>query len=140
MSISLGNHNWKWNPGDSVGVLPCNSEYEVDSILSRVGVTDVDKNCPIQISIVETTEKRRVKIPDHLIVPEFTRISLKSILMWLCDIRQPLSKVALRVMGEYCLDSHEQRRLFELCSREGQSLYLRFVKIFLLIKCVIETS
>ena len=41
--MTLDTTNWWWNPGDSIGVLPCNDEELVDTLLHRL---HVDPNQP----------------------------------------------------------------------------------------------
>lgn len=77
-----------------------------------------------QISVLPDTKKKNPAIPKH--VPE--KGTLKHLFTTCLDIREPPKKALLRVLVEHTCDSGDQRRLQELCSRQGSDDYATFIR------------
>lgn len=110
-------------PGDAFDVFCPNRANEVDEMLHRLGLWD-KSNHHVCISLKKDTKKKGARVPSY--IPN--NISLCYLLTWCLEIRNVPKKAFLRSLVEYTGDSMEQRRLQELCSKQGAAEYNLFVR------------
>ncbi|XP_060079890.1 methionine synthase reductase-like isoform X2 [Ylistrum balloti] len=123
LRLSIEDSAFDYQPGDSISVVCSNSEDEVTRILHRLGVVDkADRVC--QFSIIPGTKKKNPTVPQYY--PSAT--SLHHLLRTCVDLREPPKKAFIRVLAEYTTEEQERRRLQELCSKQGSSDYLHFIR------------
>jgi methionine synthase reductase len=114
---------WLYEPGDSIGVICPNNLTEVEYLIERLGLSDKAR-VPISLSLMEDTQKRNASVPEHL--PRMS--TLLHLLQTCCEIRDVPRKSFLRTLVEFTSDPSEQRRLQELCSKQGADHYARFIR------------
>ncbi|KAK6970169.1 methionine synthase reductase-like isoform X1 [Biomphalaria glabrata] len=123
LQLNTKDLNLNFTPGSSMGIVCANNSSEVELLFKRLKLTDVaDKK--VELSVIENTAKRRAVIPPH-IPPTST---LRHIFTTCLDIRQPPSKAFLRSLVNSTSNPIEMRRLQELCSKEGASLYSEHIR------------
>ncbi|XP_045209128.2 methionine synthase reductase-like [Mercenaria mercenaria] len=112
-----------YQPGDAISIICPNDTNEVETLLDRLGVLEQIDSC-LKILVIEITKKRNASIPKF--VSEVS--TLRHIFTTCVDIREPPKKALLRVLVEYTSDDAEKRRLQELCSKQGNEDYARFIR------------
>ncbi|XP_061852033.1 methionine synthase reductase isoform X2 [Colius striatus] len=112
-----------YQPGDTFCVICPNNASEVEELLHILGLSEKGEYF-VCVRVKEATKKKGAAYPQH--IPE--RSTLKFILTWCLEIRAVPKKAFLRALVEYTSDMGEKRRLQELCSRQGASDYIRFIK------------
>uniref|UniRef100_A0A2P2I1Y2 Methionine synthase reductase n=1 Tax=Hirondellea gigas TaxID=1518452 RepID=A0A2P2I1Y2_9CRUS len=105
---------FKYQPGDTIGVLVHNNAEEVSMVLDVLGVTQPDRCC--QLSKSPTAKKA---VPVHLAHCS----SLRELFTWCIDFRCVPKKAVLLHLYDCTTDPHERRCLQELISREGAEFY-----------------
>jgi len=116
-----------FRPGDAFGVIVTNLVAEVDIFLERLFGSDETKggpDVPFELSVMEETSKVKAEVPEFipaLVTPRY-------LLEHLLDIRSIPKKALLRMLGQFCSDELEQRRLLELASKQGGKDYDAFVR------------
>nr|CAD7417313.1 unnamed protein product [Timema poppensis] len=105
----------QYQPGDHVGVFPCNRKEIVDGVLSRLTIR-VDLDVPVQVQVLKAnnTSNGVVKTWEpHDTVPS---CSLRTLLTWFLDITTPLAPIQLENLASVATDPEEQRRLLQLAT------------------------
>nr|CAD7449576.1 unnamed protein product [Timema bartmani] len=105
----------QYQPGDHVGVFPCNRKDIVDGVLSRLTIR-VDLDVPVQVQVLKAnnTSNGVVKTWEpHDTVPS---CSLRTLLTWFLDITTPLAPIQLENLASVATDPEEQRRLLQLAT------------------------
>lgn len=112
-----------FQPGDSFSVICANEAEEVLVLLQRLGVSEM-ADVPVRVSVIEGTKKKRATLPEFM-----TSLStLRHLFTTCCDIRALPKKAFLRTLVEYTSDIDEERRLQELCSKQGQADYAAYLR------------
>ncbi|KAJ9601835.1 hypothetical protein L9F63_000017, partial [Diploptera punctata] len=112
----------KFQPGDTIGVIPNNPDREVEEILKCLKCLD-KADTVVSISVKAGTLKKKACVP--LYIP--TKTTLRHIFKQCVDIRAPPKKIFLRILSVYTGDPLEKRRLEELCSKEGSDNYSKTI-------------
>ncbi|XP_006143380.1 methionine synthase reductase [Tupaia chinensis] len=123
LELDVSEANFSYQPGDAFNVICPNSDSEVESLLQRLQLAEKRKHC-VLVTVKADTKKRGAAVPPH--IPE--GCSLQFLLTWCLEIRAVPKKALLRALVDYTSDSAEQRRLQELCSRQGAADYGHFVR------------
>ncbi|KAJ8035785.1 Methionine synthase reductase [Holothuria leucospilota] len=123
LELQLSDTTVDFQPGDSVGVICPNNYEEVSSLITRL---DLDKvaDTPFTLKLETGTRKRRATIPEF--VPKFCTV--RHAFTKCFDIRTPPKKAFLRMLSESTGNQQEQRRLQELCSKEGAADYNQYIR------------
>ncbi|XP_055382834.1 methionine synthase reductase [Condylostylus longicornis] len=116
--IVLENENqFKFLPGDTIGILPENDEEEVEFILKRLDLLEkADIPCKIQLKNVSA---KSVKIPVHIPKQTTCRVILTNLINYKCVPKKSLICSLLN----YCENETERLFLETLSSKEGNELY-----------------
>ncbi|KAK9509068.1 hypothetical protein O3M35_006467 [Rhynocoris fuscipes] len=117
--IDIKDLEYHYLPGDTVGILPENSENEVNLILKLLGLQDKADDI-LEISLSTANKK---KIPLYISEITTPRHLLKTCL----DLRSIVKKGFIRALLEFTEDTTEKRRLEEFCCREGSSEYNKYI-------------
>lgn len=123
LELDIANTAFDYQPGDAFCVVCPNSVSEVEELLHVLGLSERGE-CFVCVKVKEGTKKKGASRPPH--IPE--RSTLKFILTWCLEIRAIPKKAFLRALVEYTSNAGEKRRLQELCSRQGNSDYTRFIR------------
>ena len=113
-------------PGDAVDIICGNPDQEVDALLDCLGVDKDYAVVPCVTGGLMPDCKRSAKIPEYL--SSSTPQSLKRIFKYGVEIRSVPKKPMVRMLVDFTTDKAEKRRLEELCSRQGGSVYLSSVR------------
>lgn len=111
-------------PGDTIGILPQNSDDAVNQIIEKS--VDLKSKCSDTIRLIITPEalkqKRTPKLPVHLPMRQTT---IYKLLRESLDLHAFPKKAFLwALINHHLLTDETERRFIEiLCSREGSSLY-----------------
>jgi len=130
INIDLSESEFKYEPGDTIGVYCLNDTNEVRELLQRLNLSE-QENIPIRLMInkavadLTSGTKRKYDIPTHLPTSPTT---LYHILQHCCEIRSVPKKGLLRTLAEHTSDEREKRRLLELCSAQGSEDYTDFIR------------
>uniref|UniRef100_A0A673T2G6 Methionine synthase reductase n=2 Tax=Suricata suricatta TaxID=37032 RepID=A0A673T2G6_SURSU len=122
VELDISKTDFSYQPGDAFNVICPNSDTEVQNLLQRLQLTDRREHCVV-LGIKADTKKKGAALPQH--VPEGR--SLRFLLTWCLEIRAVPKKALLRALAEHAAGP-DQRRLLELCSRQGAADYGRFVR------------
>ncbi|XP_067012862.2 methionine synthase reductase [Anabrus simplex] len=110
-------------PGDTIGIIPCNSDHEVEQILRYLGLTsEANKEYSIILKPGITANKL-ISIPPYIPL----RGCLRHVFKTCVDFRTIPKKAFLRLLAEYTSSSDQKRRLEELCSRQGAAEYTKYI-------------
>ncbi|XP_021921277.1 methionine synthase reductase-like isoform X2 [Zootermopsis nevadensis] len=112
----------EYQPGDTVGVIPQNSEDEVQKIMKHLKILE-RADTVVTISVKPGTVKKKACVPPYIPV----KATLRHILQTCLDIRAVPKKTFLRVLAAHTEDPSERCRLEKLCSKEGSADYSEFV-------------
>ncbi|KAH3826136.1 hypothetical protein DPMN_128029 [Dreissena polymorpha] len=123
VTISIAGTGITYRAGDAISVVCPNPPEEVEALLKRLGLQD-KADTPIQISVIEGTKKKSAAVPKH--VPP--KCTLRHLFTTCLDFREPPKKALLRALIEYTSDASHQRRLQELCSKQGAGDYTCFIR------------
>ncbi|XP_037041144.1 methionine synthase reductase [Bradysia coprophila] len=104
-----------FNPGDTIGILPINSDDEVTIVLEAASLSELSQ---LKIAI-ELAAGSKKKLPNHL--PQET--SIRKCLLECLDLHAIPKKLFLRSLIEHLVDDEERRVLAILCSKEGATDY-----------------
>ena len=113
-----GGLGFDYQPGDSFAVIPENNSDEVNLVLDRLGLLDT-ADLATTFRVDPNTTKKAAVVPNHL----QNGCSAREILTYAVDFRAKPKKLFLRALADCCSNSEDQRRLEELCSREGNEDY-----------------
>ncbi|KAK7803343.1 hypothetical protein U0070_006174 [Myodes glareolus] len=123
LELDISKTEFSHQPGDSFNVICPNSDSEVTGLLHRLQLTDKREH-RVTLKIKTDTKKRGAAVPQH--VPEGR--SLHFILTWCLEIRAVPKKAFLRALVDCTSNAAEQRRLRELCSKQGAADYNLFIR------------
>ncbi|XP_035175556.1 methionine synthase reductase isoform X1 [Oxyura jamaicensis] len=123
LELDIANTAFDYQPGDAFCVICPNNVNEVEELLQVLGLSERGEYF-VCVKIKEGTKKKGAACPQH--IPE--RSTLKFILTWCLEIRAIPKKAFLRALVECTSNAGEKRRLQELCSRQGNSDYTRFIR------------
>ena len=123
IELDITGCNISYEPGDSFGVVCPNVSAEVEELITKLGLSE-RANIPFSIQLMTSTTKKAASVPDF--IPEHSTI--RHTLLTCLDIRAVPSKALVRVLSEHASDPQEKRRLQELCSKQGASDYIRFIR------------
>lgn len=115
--------NLNYEPGDSFGVVCPNASFEVEELITRLGLTE-RADTPFSTQLMASTTKKSASVPNF--IPEYSTI--RHTLSTCLEIRAVPSKALVRVLCEHTTNPQEKRRLQELCSKQGASDYTRFIR------------
>lgn len=123
MMLDIENSGISYQPGDSFGFISPNPDDEVQALLERLKVAaEADICC--KLSQIDTSGSKSLSKLPHL--PH--RSTLRFILSTCCEIRAVPKKAFIRSLAEATSNEKEKLRLLELCSREGNVLYMQFIR------------
>ncbi|XP_034828978.1 methionine synthase reductase [Maniola hyperantus] len=108
--------NLKFRPGDTIGVIPQNSQSEVDCLIEHLNLKDV-ADCDYVLSIDSSLKSGRMSA--HLPMES----TLRHVLTHCVDLRGVLKKLFLLTLSRHTKDDKEKRTLEYLCSKEGAVAY-----------------
>lgn len=110
-----GIEDFNFNPGDTIGILPINTDDDVSFVLERASLSDL---CDGKISIQLLAGSKK-KLPNYL--PQQT--SIRKCLREGLDLHTIPKKLFLRSLTEHLMDDQDKRALAILCSKEGAAEY-----------------
>ncbi|XP_052891547.1 methionine synthase reductase-like [Anopheles moucheti] len=117
--LDTGHRFW---PGDTIGILPYNTDSDVDYILDRLNLlSQSDTVC--NVGIDPTTTKKGAKIP--IFVPCI--VNYRRLFKECLDLHAVPKKLLLRSLTSYTTNGDDRRLLEILCSKEGNSAYEKIV-------------
>lgn len=104
---------FKYDPGDHVGVLACNRKEIVDAVLERMkDVDDYDKTVQLQVMKETLTPTGAIKTwEQHERLPAVT---IRQIFTRFLDITTPPSTTVLKYLSKACTDQNDAAQLKEL--------------------------
>ncbi|KAI8495711.1 hypothetical protein Bbelb_266830 [Branchiostoma belcheri] len=123
IELDVSNTCFKYEPGDSFGVVCPNNETEVQDLIDRLGLTD-QADMTFSVKVVQGTKKRAAAVPAHLPA----RCTIRHALLTCLEIRAVPKKAFLRMLVEHTSDAVQKRRLQELCSKQGTADYGSFIR------------
>ncbi|NWU17763.1 MTRR reductase, partial [Cephalopterus ornatus] len=123
LELDISDTVFNFQPGDAFCVICPNNANEVEELLHILGLSEKGDDF-VCVKVKQGTKKKGASRPQH--IPE--RSTLKFILTWCLEIRAVPKKAFLRALVECTSDAGEKRRLQELCSRQGASDYMRFIR------------
>ncbi|KAL8606119.1 hypothetical protein ACOMHN_032126 [Nucella lapillus] len=123
LKLGFKGNSLTYRPGDSISIICANDDKEVSQLIKRLGLSRV-ADLPVKVTVMADTKKRRAAVPPHI---PAEGASLRYILKHCLDIRHPPKKALLRHLVAHTREAWEQRRLQELCSKEGGEDYTAFV-------------
>ncbi|NXK36913.1 MTRR reductase, partial [Piprites chloris] len=123
LELDISDTVFDYQPGDAFCVVCPNNANEVEELLHILGLSEKGDDF-VCVKVKQGTKKKGASRPQH--IPE--RSTLKFILTWCLEIRAVPKKAFLRALVECTSDAGEKRRLQELCSRQGASDYMRFIR------------
>ncbi|NXM01380.1 MTRR reductase, partial [Tyrannus savana] len=123
LELDISDTVFDYQPGDAFCVICPNNAKEVEELLHILGLSEKGDEF-VCVKVKQDTKKKGASRPQH--IPE--RSTLKFILTWCLEIRAVPKKAFLRALVECTSDAREKRRLQELCSRQGASDYMRFIR------------
>ncbi|NWQ67982.1 MTRR reductase, partial [Neopipo cinnamomea] len=123
LELDISDTVFDYQPGDAFCVICPNNANEVEELLHILGLSEKGDDF-VCVKVKQGTKKKGASRPQH--IPE--RSTLKFILTWCLEIRAVPKKAFVRALVECTSDAGEKRRLQELCSRQGASDYMRFIR------------
>ncbi|NWU68727.1 MTRR reductase, partial [Pterocles burchelli] len=123
LELDIADTVFDYQPGDAFCVICPNNVNEVEELLHILGLSE-KAECFVCVKVKQGTKKKGATRPQH--IPE--RSTLKFILTWCLEIRAIPKKAFLRALVECTSNVGEKRRLQELCSKQGASDYMRFIR------------
>ncbi|XP_019632144.1 PREDICTED: methionine synthase reductase-like [Branchiostoma belcheri] len=123
IELDVSNTCFKYEPGDSFGVVCPNNETEVQDLINRLGLTD-HADMTFSVKVVQGSKKRAAAVPAHLPA----RCTIRHALLTCLEIRAVPKKAFLRMLVEHTSDAVQKRRLQELCSKQGTADYAAFIR------------
>lgn len=108
-------NDFHYNPGDTIGILPINSDNDVSLVIETISSSDV---CDRKISI-ELVAYSKKKLPNFL--PQYS--TMRKCVRECLDLHSIPKKLFLRTLMNYLIDADEKRILAILCSKEGAAEY-----------------
>ncbi|XP_053695751.1 methionine synthase reductase-like [Sabethes cyaneus] len=105
----------RFNPGDTVGILTKNFDYDVDAVLSQLKI-DNDR-IYYQVEIDTATKKKKAAIPPY--IPSF--IQIRKLLSECLDLRAIPKKLFINALINYTSDDAEKRFLSILGNKCGNA-------------------
>ncbi|XP_078580373.1 methionine synthase reductase-like isoform X1 [Branchiostoma floridae x Branchiostoma japonicum] len=123
IELDISDTGFKYEPGDSFGVVCPNNETEVQDLIDRLGLTD-HADVTFSVKVIEGTKKRAAAVPAHLPA----RCTIRHALLTCLEIRAVPKKAFLRMLVEHTTDVVQKRRLQELCSKQGTADYAAFIR------------
>ncbi|NXM24889.1 MTRR reductase, partial [Oxyruncus cristatus] len=123
LELDISDTVFDYQPGDAFCVICPNNANEVEELLHILGLSEKGDDF-ICVKVKQGTKKKGASRPQY--IPE--RSTLKFILTWCLEIRAVPKKAFLRALVECTSNAGEKRRLQELCSRQGASDYMHFIR------------
>ncbi|NWS97777.1 MTRR reductase, partial [Mionectes macconnelli] len=123
LELDISDTVFDYQPGDAFCVICPNNTNEVEELLHILGLSEKGDDF-VCVKVKQGTKKKGASRPQH--IPE--RSTVKFILTWCLEIRAVPKKAFLRALVECTSDAGEKRRLQELCSKQGASDYMRFIR------------
>ncbi|KAF7691770.1 hypothetical protein HF521_010737 [Silurus meridionalis] len=123
LELDIKEESISYQPGDAFDLVCPNRDTEVEDLLHRLGLHD-KKHHSVHLQLLKNTKKKGARVPPY--IPE--KCTLQYLLTWCLEIRSIPKKAFLRSLADCTQETHEKRRLQELCSREGAADYDRFVR------------
>lgn len=122
IEIDIKGMNWKYEAGDSIGVICCNSSVLVNSLLHQL---KLEPNTLVQI------DGKEELLPSFL-KPFKTKRTLFDLFKYFIDFVSPgtvVKKALLRILAdEFCTNLEQKKMLLFLCSRQGKDEFKRMVE------------
>nr|XP_015210455.1 PREDICTED: methionine synthase reductase isoform X1 [Lepisosteus oculatus] len=123
LELEIAGTPFSYEPGDSFHVFCPNPTTQVEGLLQRLGLA-ARRGHRVRLQLLPQTRKRAAQIPSY--IPE--NATLHCLLTWCLEITSVPKKAFLRALVDCTTDAAEQRRLLELCSKQGSADYSRFVR------------
>lgn len=112
LDLDVAGMNWKYQPGDSFGLHPCNNDVGVEKLLQRLELDGA--------LIIKNTFKEPFNTKAFL--------SLHEVFQYCLDFTSIPKKVFIRTLAEFCSDLSEKKKLFYLVSKQGAKYLERAMK------------
>uniref|UniRef100_A0ABD2W544 nitric-oxide synthase (NADPH) n=1 Tax=Trichogramma kaykai TaxID=54128 RepID=A0ABD2W544_9HYME len=109
------NDNIQYNPGDHLGVFPCNNENMVDNILRRLE-NSFDFDTPIDLQIQKQVHTPNGIVKSWITHDKYQGNSLRTLLTRFIDISNPPSPNLLKYFASIAACEKEKSRLNQLAS------------------------
>ncbi|KAF2899391.1 hypothetical protein ILUMI_06786 [Ignelater luminosus] len=122
VTLGIQDHDYEFEPGDTIGILPCNDKHEVEQLFDRLNLKSV-MTVPYTICILNNTTKKKPVIPPHIPVCG----TLQDLFLNHLDIRSVPKKLFLRSLTRYTTVKEEFEKLQFLCSPNGSEEYKEFI-------------
>ncbi|CAH2229778.1 jg5797 [Pararge aegeria aegeria] len=116
ITFDVKGSNLDFRPGDTIGIIPQNSQSDVDNLLEHLNINDL---ADINYTISTDAGKKGVKVPPHIPVES----TLRHILTYCVDLRGVLKKLFLLSLSMHTKDASEKRILEYFSSKEGSIAY-----------------
>lgn len=116
--------DFSYDPGDAISILCPNDSEEVKSLLKRLNVKSND-----EVLSIKSTNPKKISGRKYVELTEKNMLSITNFFTYCVDIRHSsIKKGLLRMLANYCSDSSDEKRIFELCSKEGAEIFQSLVK------------
>ncbi|CAB0019492.1 unnamed protein product, partial [Nesidiocoris tenuis] len=104
-----------YEPGDHVGVLPCNKKELVEGIIDHLECP-IDPDKPVQLQILKATHTPDGIVKNWTPHDKYPRCSLRTLLARFLDITTPPTPNMLQFFSSCATDEEEQKRLNHLAT------------------------
>ncbi|KAM3957079.1 methionine synthase reductase [Aphomia sociella] len=116
ITFDITDSNFKFRPGDTIGVIPHNNSNDVEFIVDHLNLrTQID----VQYKLSCNTNQKGAKIPVHIPL----KSTLKHVLSNYVDLRSVVKKLFLLALSRHTKEENERKVLEYLCSKEGSAAY-----------------
>eukprot|EP01025_Chloroclados_australasicus_P048670 TRINITY_DN5522_c0_g1_i10.p1 TRINITY_DN5522_c0_g1~~TRINITY_DN5522_c0_g1_i10.p1 ORF type:complete len:758 (-),score=89.14 TRINITY_DN5522_c0_g1_i10:394-2667(-) len=122
LAIDVTGSDLKYVAGDSIGVMPENDPAMVDSLVKRLNL----KGSQVFSVQPSPEEEEEITSPDTKLLPHLKwPCSVRSALLYGCDITGIQRKSLLRLLADHCSNNDEKLQLLLLSSRSGKEQYAK---------------
>lgn len=116
---------FSYEPGDAINVLCPNNFNEVEALLKRLNVIEQANN-HIKLS---SNSPKKLAGQKFVQLTSSHELSFRNFFTYCVDIRAgSVKKVLIRTLANYCTDETDEKRLLELCSKEGSEQFETNIK------------
>ncbi|GJQ77629.1 hypothetical protein Trydic_g12757 [Trypoxylus dichotomus] len=119
IALDTENVSYRFQPGDTIGILPNNDINEVNEIFERLNCFDLlDKKCCIIL-----LDAKKARLVSHLPI----NTTLKEVFLQNVDIRTPPKKTFLKILMKHTENEEEKSILEKLASPSNSQDYISFI-------------
>jgi methionine synthase reductase len=120
MTFVVKDEDFTYEPGDAFGFICPNRPEEVEFVLNRLQLSDVEDHS-LHLTIQQGTQAKKPSLPKH--VPQ--GCTIRQFFTHCCDVRGIPKKGFLFMLAGFTSNPMERRRLEELSSRQGAADYTK---------------